>query len=174
MVQEIELKQLKACPFCGGHPVMKIANDPFGNGFQIVRINCTQCHTVSNAYSTGKSVFSEHITTLKEAKQSAVKAWNNRCDEEKRREVFVNSLSVAQVAPIIEAQRLYQYSDVNEMRFCREMARVYGCVPKEGDNENLTDFLTTLYHYGVVQGIRQERAKRIQKKERTTACSKKW
>lgn len=170
MTQEIKLEQLRTCPFCGGHPVMKIADDPFDNGFQIVRITCTQCHTVSNAYSSGKSAFSDHITTLEEAKQNAVKAWNNRYDAEKRREVFVQSLSVAQVAPIIEARRLYEYSEAHEIRFCKEMARVYGCVPKEGDAENLAGFLTTLYHYGRIQGIRQERARR---KRGQQPCNKK-
>lgn len=173
MTQEIELKQLKACPFCGGHPVMKIGDDPFGNGFQIVRISCTQCHAVSNTYSTGQSAFSEHITTLEEAKQSAVKAWNDRCDEEKRREVFANSLSVAQVGMIMEAGKLWEFATIEEQLFCYRMAKVYGCVPKAGNEDNLMNFLTTIYHYGVVQGIRQERAKRNQKKERTTACSKK-
>ena len=170
MTQEIKLEQLRTCPFCGGHPVMKIADDPFDNGFQIVRITCTQCHTVSNAYSSGKSAFSDHITTLEEAKQNAVKAWNNRYDAEKRREVFGQSLSVAQVAPRIEARRLYEYSEAHEIRFCKEMARVYGCVPKEGDAENLAGFLTTLYHYGRIQGIRQERARR---KRGQQPCNKK-
>ncbi len=168
MTQEIELEQLRACPFCGGHPVMKIASDPFGSGFQIVRITCTQCHTVSNAYSSGKSAFSDHITTLEEAKQSAVKAWNNRCDEEKRREVFVQSLSVAQVGLIMEAERLWKYATLQEQSFCYRMAKVYGCVSKAGNEDNLMNFLTTLYHYGVIQGIRQERARRKRGKQ---SCS---
>lgn len=160
MVQEIELEQLKACPFCGGHAVMKIGDVPFGNDGRMVRINCTQCHTFSNAYCTGKQAFSEHIVTLEEAKQKAVQAWNKRHDKEIRREIFVQSLSVAQMAAIIEAERLYKYSSVEGLQFCRKMAKIYGCVPKEGDEENLMDFLATLYHYGIVQGIRQERARR--------------
>ena len=79
---------------------------PFGNGWQIVRISCTQCHTISNAYSTGKQMFSEHIITLEEAKHKAVQTWNKRCDEEKRREIFVQSLSMAQMAAVIEAERI--------------------------------------------------------------------
>lgn len=82
----------------------------------------------------------------------------------------MQSLSVAQVAPIMEARKLYEYSEAHEIRFCKEMARVYGCVPKEGDAENLAGFLTTLYHYGRVQGIRQERARR---KRGQQPCSKK-
>ena len=150
MVQEIELEQLAACPFCGGRAVMKIADAPLGDG-QVVRINCACCHVYSNAYYTGKMAFSEHIVTLEEAKQKAVQAWNKRHDEEIRREIFVQSLSMAQVELIMEAEKFYQYSTAQETRFCRGMAKVYGCVPKEGNEENLMDFLTTLYHYGIVQ-----------------------
>lgn len=160
MIQEIELEQLKDCPFCGGHSVMKIGDAPFGNDGQIVKISCTCCHTYSNAYCTGKQAFSEHIITLEEAKHKAMQAWNKRCDEESRREVYVQSFSMAQMAAIIEAERLYKYSSIEELQFCRKMAKVYGCVPKEGDEKNLMDFLTTLYHYGIVQGIRKERARR--------------
>lgn len=170
MVQEIELEQLKACPFCGGRAVMKIGDAPFGNGWYIVRISCTQCHTFSNAYCTGKQAFSEHIITLEEAKHEAMQAWNKRCFEEKRREIFIQSLSVAQVTAIMEAERLFKYSYAEELQFCVNMAKVYGCVPKEGDEENLRDFLATLYHYGIVQGIRQERARRKRGKQ---SCSRK-
>jgi hypothetical protein len=76
------------------------------------------------------------------------------------REVYANSLSVAQIAPIIEAEKFSQYADTAEYDFCERMARIYGCVPKNGDEWNLMKFLVTIYHYGTVQGVRDERKKR--------------
>ena len=76
------------------------------------------------------------------------------------REIFANSLSVAQIATIIEAERLWEYATVQERLFCHRIAKFYGCVSKEGNEENLINFLTTLYHYGIVQGIRAERKKK--------------
>ena len=69
------------------------------------------------------------------------------------REVYANSLSV-------EAEKFSQYADTAEYDFCERMARIYGCVPKNGDEWNLMKFLVTLYHYGTVQGVRDERKKR--------------
>ena len=99
----------------------------------------------------------------------ATGAWNRRSNakmQEQERKVYVNPLSVAEMAPILEAVKLYDYSDYSELRFCRNMARVYGCKPLEADGDNLDKFLITLYHYGKVQGIRQERARHKEKVNR--------
>lgn len=66
---------------------------------------------------------------------------------------------------IREAIRLGEYVDYEEYRFCRRMADAYGCTPLQTDGDNLYKFLSTLYHYGKVQGIRQERARRRKKQE---------
>ncbi|MBS6396490.1 MAG: hypothetical protein KH452_05005 [Clostridiales bacterium] len=91
---------------------------------------------------------------------------NGQCDEEKAREVYIDALSVAEVAPMLEAARLLNYSDYDELRFCSNMARMYGCKPLEGNSDNLIKFLVTLYHYGKVQGIRHERTRRKKKRDR--------
>ena len=59
-----------------------------------------------------------------------------------------------------EAIRLGEYVDCDEYIFCRSMADVYGCIPLRTDGDNLYRFLQTLYHYGKVQGVRQERARK--------------
>lgn len=59
-----------------------------------------------------------------------------------------------------EAIHLGEHVTYSEMRFCRAMANVYGCVPLQTDGDNLDNFLFTLYHYGVIQGKRAERARR--------------
>lgn len=59
-----------------------------------------------------------------------------------------------------EAIRLGEYTTWTEMRFCKVMADVYGCIPLQSDGDNLNSFLSVLYHYGVVQGIRQARARK--------------
>ena len=82
---------------------------------------------------------------------------------EAAREHYVSSLSVAEIAPIMEAVKLFEYAGFTEMTFCMNMAKLYGCVPLKSDGNNLNDFLVTLYHYGKVQGIRAERAKRKSK-----------
>ena len=64
-----------------------------------------------------------------------------------------------------EAIRLGEYADCEEYIFCGSMANIYGCVPLQTDGDNLYKFLQTLYHYGKVQGIRQERAKKRKKQE---------
>lgn len=66
---------------------------------------------------------------------------------------------------IREAIRLGEYVDYEEYRFCWRMADAYGCTPLQTDGDNLHKFLSTLYHYGKVQGIRQERARRRKKQE---------
>lgn len=59
-----------------------------------------------------------------------------------------------------EAIRLGRYADYEEYILCWHLANVYGCVPLQTDGDNLYRFLQTLYHYGRIQGIRQERARR--------------
>ena len=61
---------------------------------------------------------------------------------------------------MLDAARLGKYIDGEEYRFCRMMADIYGCIPLEADGDNLYSFLSVIYHYGRIQGIRQERAKR--------------
>ncbi len=59
-----------------------------------------------------------------------------------------------------EAIRLGEYANYEEYTFCRRMADVYGCIPLQTNGDNLYKCLSTLYHYGKVQGIRQERARK--------------
>lgn len=79
---------------------------------------------------------------------------------EAAREVYIDALSVAEVASMMEATRLFEYANTDEHKFCVNMAHLYGCVPLKEDGSNLNNFLVTLYHYGKVQGIRAERARR--------------
>lgn len=79
---------------------------------------------------------------------------------EAAREDYINALSVAEVAPMMEANRLFKYANTDEYKFCANMAHLYGCVPLKEDGNNLNNFLVTLYHYGKIQGIREERARR--------------
>ena len=58
-----------------------------------------------------------------------------------------------------EAVKLGRNADVEEMIFCKNMADAYGCNPLSGDKDNFHAFLSTIYHYGKIQGARQERAK---------------
>ncbi len=58
-----------------------------------------------------------------------------------------------------EAVKLSQKADVDEMMFCKNMAESYGY--SSSSNEfNYLSFLSAIYHYGKIQGVRQERAKR--------------
>lgn len=59
-----------------------------------------------------------------------------------------------------EAVKLGRYTDLEEMVFCRAMADAYGCKPLSSDKDNFNAFLSAIYHYGKIQGVRQERAKR--------------
>lgn len=74
------LPDLKPCPFCGGEAEMRVS-DPFGVN-KLVRVICQACKSAGQAYSEGKSVFpvddSKKYTTLEEAEQKAVAAWNQR------------------------------------------------------------------------------------------------
>ena len=81
-------------------------------------------------------------------------------NDEADRRVYIDSLPVSEVAPMMEAVKLWEYSSWHEIRFCVNMAKLYGCRPLEADVDNFNNFLVALYHYGRVQGIRAERAKR--------------
>lgn len=59
-----------------------------------------------------------------------------------------------------EAVKLGRNVNSEDMLFCMNMADSYGCRPLNGDLDNFLIFLSTLYHYGKVQGVRQERAKK--------------
>lgn len=69
-----------------------------------------------------------------------------------------------------EAVQFRDYADAHDIEFCREMAEFHGCYSVKGENENLLEFLVSIFHYGRIQGIRQERARRKRGKQ---SCSKK-
>jgi hypothetical protein len=59
-----------------------------------------------------------------------------------------------------EAVKLGEYAVYDEAMIGANIAELYGCKPLSGDRYNFISFLGTIYHYGKVQGIRQERFKR--------------
>ena len=61
---------------------------------------------------------------------------------------------------IMEAVKLGEWVSPDDMMFCTEIAKVYGCRPLETDAWNFCKFLCALYGYGKVQGKREERARR--------------
>jgi hypothetical protein len=69
---------------------------------------------------------------------------------------------------VIEAVKLGQMADVNEIMFCKNIADVYGCKPLNDEKDNFYIFLSTIYHYGKIQGVRQERSKRLKMHENFT------
>ena len=60
---------------------------------------------------------------------------------------------------ILEAARLLRYSTLREYDFCYNIAEIYGCKPLKTEGDNLYNFLLTLYHYGIIQGIRARACK---------------
>lgn len=66
----------------------------------------------------------------------------------------------AEAARIMEAVKLGEYVTTEHLSFCMGMAQEYECRPLESDEWNFYRFLCTVYHYGQVQGIRAERARR--------------
>lgn len=64
------------------------------------------------------------------------------------------------IREVKEAVKFGGNADVEEMLFCKNMADAYGCKPLSSDKDNFNAFLSAIYHYGKIQGIRQERAKR--------------
>ncbi len=163
-------KHLKSCPFCGGRAKLKTDQFAMNEAYNYYKIFCTECGVSGRMFLDGPTMaFNGHpsrIVPPEEAIRRAADAWNHResddrrTQEEQKREVFCNSLAADEAAPMMEAIRLYQYSNCDELRFCGNMARLYGCIPLDNDGDNLLNFLCTLYHYGQVQGIRAERARR--------------
>lgn len=160
---------LKRCPFCGGKAELKEGHHPMIDDANYYRVVCTECGTTGSMFLDGKVLFAgelyKHIPK-EEASGKAVQAWNRREYDDRRtqaeqgRKIFCNSLEADETAPMMEAVELFRYSNCGELRFCGNMARLYGCIPLDNDGDNLLNFLCTLYHYGQVQGIRAERAKR--------------
>ena len=71
-----------------------------------------------------------------------------------------------EAARIMEAVKLGEYATTEHLSFCMGMAQEYECRPLESDEHDFCRFLCAIYHYGQVQGIRSERARR--KQRRTT------
>ena len=61
---------------------------------------------------------------------------------------------------IMEAVKLGNWVKQDDIQFCIEIAKVYGCKPLKTDVWNFYKFLFALYGYGKVQGKREERARR--------------
>ena len=61
---------------------------------------------------------------------------------------------------IMEAVKLGDWTGLDDMEFCIEIAKVYGCKPLETDVWNFYKFLFALYSCGKVQGKREERVRR--------------
>lgn len=59
-----------------------------------------------------------------------------------------------------EAIKLGQYAIYDEAMVGIKIAEICGCKPSNGDGHKFGAFIGTVYHYGVIQGIRQERARR--------------
>ncbi len=161
-----QTEQLKRCPFCGGDGLVRTCHDgQFSITADVICTN-TGCHARGRLVTThiGEGETEEEAET--KARQAAVDSWNRREQDDRRtqaeqeRKVFCNSLSADETASMMEAVKLFRYSDCGELRFSGNMARLYGCIPLDSDGDNLLNFLCTLYHYGRVQGIRSERARR--------------
>lgn len=59
-----------------------------------------------------------------------------------------------------EAVKLARRTTCNDLLFVAGMARFYNCEPLNMERIDFLLFLSTIYHYGKVQGIRQERIKK--------------
>lgn len=60
---------------------------------------------------------------------------------------------------IMEAVKLGDWVNLDDMQFCIGLSKAYGCRPLETDEWNFLEFLFALYGYGKVQGKREERAR---------------
>lgn len=168
MTQTIETEHLARCPFCGGKAELRVADHPIDENRKVAKVVCLQCNACTSGFSTGKDFFTGKETTLDEVVKKAAGTWNRRPNAEiweRERERYANSLSVAEVGQILEADKLWKYSTWKEIRFCRNMSEMYCCKPLSGDGDNFNNFLVTLYHYGTVQGIRQERARKRKRRQ---------
>ena len=168
MTQTIETEHLARCPFCGGKAELRVADHALKDNVKIAKVSCLQCHAGTNSFTSGREFLSGKVITLDEAIKKAANAWNRRPTREvweQERKVYASSLSVAEVGQILEAGKLWKYSTWREIRFCKNMAEMYGCKPLDSDGDNLNNFLVTLYHYGKIQGIRQERARKRRRRQ---------
>lgn len=103
-----------------------------------------------------------------EANKKAASAWNRRPNAEileQEREAYIRTLPRVRISSMLEAVELSKYAKMKELFFCNDMARLYGCRPLKADGDNLRDFLVTLFHYGKIQGIRQERARKRRRQQ---------
>ena len=99
------------------------------------------------------------VTAVDEAYRAGKSERRTVAEMESKRNAFIRTLPQKSVADIIEADRLHNYAKQPEIAFVVTMMHVYGAVPLECDGNNLLRFLVTLFHYGFVSGIRQERKK---------------
>lgn len=84
---------------------------------------------------------------------------------EQEREAYIRTLPRVRISSMLEAVELSKHAKKQELFFCNDMARLYGCGPLKADGDNLGNFLVTLFHYGKIQGIRQERARKRRKQQ---------
>lgn len=163
MVQVIETEPLRCCPFCDGEPELRVSEHPIDESRKVAKVVCLQCNAGTSSFSTGKDFFTGKETTLDEAIKKAARAWNCRPEMETReqeREAYIKALPKIKISAMFEAVKLSDYAEAQERAFCNDMALLYGCRPLKSDGGNFIKFLSTLYHYGKVQGIRRERARR--------------
>lgn len=70
---------LKDCPFCGGKAEMKLS-DAFGSN--AVRIECKECHALSNLFVCGNTLgfngISPRYVSLCECVKKVTEQWNMR------------------------------------------------------------------------------------------------
>lgn len=74
------IKEIKSCPFCGGHAELK--QSMVFNSYNRIYVHCKQCGSIGKVVNTGKTVAFKGMPSrnisLKEAVEEAVKAWNRR------------------------------------------------------------------------------------------------
>lgn len=59
-----------------------------------------------------------------------------------------------------EAFKLGQYATYDEAMIGIKISEICGCKPSNKDGYKFGAFIGTVFHYGKIQGIRQERARR--------------
>lgn len=163
MTQVIETEHLVRCPFCDGEAELRVADHPIDENRKVAKVVCLQCNACTSGFSTGKDFFTGKETTLDEAIKKAARAWSHRPDmeiQQQEREAYIKALPQIKISAMLEAVKLSDYAEAQELSFCNDMARLYGCRPLKSDGGNFIKFLSALLHYGKVQGIRQERTKR--------------
>lgn len=76
----MESTELKPCPFCGGRAVLK-AKTKHGIGFTIW-CECSKCHSKIDGYCPNIESEDNSLESIEHCKNSAIKAWNRRADNE--------------------------------------------------------------------------------------------